>query len=145
MNATETKRRGRPAKARDDANVADAVEPAEHAESTLDAADAAFSPPRPPCPRCGTPRERSTKLLQAYGMSVLRCLPCHEVAIEGDAATNRYDIETARSGRPPMLATRAAALFAARRSNDPTPTFEDRGFAAAVAEDWDDRWTTLTD
>jgi hypothetical protein len=137
MSVAETKRRGRPAKAVDE-TVADV--------ETEEAVDAPPRPTTPPCPRCGRPVERSTTLLRAYGMTVQRCKPCHEVAIEGDDPNQRYDIDTAISGRPPLIASRAAALFASRRGDDPLPTPSFDGFDAAVASDWDDpRWTRITD
>lgn len=141
MNATETKRRGRPPRTRDDAQAE--IEPTPDADD--ETIESVPKPTGPPCPRCGRPQDRSTKLLKAYGMAVLRCVPCHDVAIEGDEPTNRFDINTAREGRPPVLASRAAALFASRHQNEPRPTYEDRGLAAALSDDWDDRWTTLTD
>lgn len=144
MSIAEAKRRGRPAKAA----AEDAVEPEapEAVEATEDAIETFLKPVTPPCPRCRKPLERSTKLLRAYGMAVLRCVSCHEVAIEGDDPANRWDVETARSGRPPLLATRAAILFASKHASDPLPPFDATGFEAAVASEWDDpRWTDLTD
>lgn len=143
MSIAETKRRGRPAKAAADANEPDAPEVAEADDAAI---ETFLKPTTPRCPRCGKPQDRSTKLLRAYGMNVLRCVPCHEVAIEGGDPASRYDIDTALSGRPPLLAVRAAALFAAKRNNDPVPSFDADGFDAAIVSEWDDvRWTKLTD
>jgi hypothetical protein len=141
MSTVEAKRKGRPPKARDEAAIEnDAPEVAEDSIETF------LKPTTPLCPRCRKPTERSTKLLRAYDMAVLRCVGCHEVAIEGDEPTNRYDIETAKSGRPPLLAARAAVLFASKRVSEPLPSFDAHGFDAAVTSEWDDpRWTTLND
>lgn len=140
MNATEPRRRGRPPRANDEA--ASVEEPTGPVATVI--VDEAAGPPTPNCPRCARPSRRSTRLLKAYDMSVLRCDRCRIVAIEGDAWDRWYDEETARAGSPPLIATRAAVLYTTRRSAEDAPAFDPDGFEAAICGDWGDpRWTEI--
>jgi hypothetical protein len=138
MSVAETKRRGRPAKIQGEDAAIETIEPED------DSPEFVVKPTTPPCPHCGKPVERSTTLLRVYEMNVLRCVGCQQVSIEGDGPYSWYDEATAKAGKPPLIASRAAAIFAAKRANDPLPSFDANGFEAAVSSEWDDpRWTHL--
>lgn len=134
--STDTKRRGRPPKRDAEDAVVDVVEAGEEAR-----------PPRPegpPCRRCGRPMLKSTSLLRRYEMVALKCDACREVSIEGDEPYMVYDTETAKSQNPPVIVSRAMAIYEQRRQvKPPAPEGYDPGYAA-MQSDWDDeRWTEI--
>lgn len=101
----------------------------------------------PPCPRCRRPTERTTRLFPQYETPVLRCPSCRQTKLENDGSidVNWFDIDTACSGRPPILLSRAAALYNARRRVSAPPPDHYDPLYEAMKSDWDDvRWSNTT-
>lgn len=144
MNSTEPKRRGRPPRDRSAETVPAVAEVEPEVEPEVEAvneAPARPAKPSTPCWRCGEPLQRSTMLLRAYGMAVLRCPRCRHVAVENDPRGEWRDEETAKTGRPPAIVARAAAIYAERHPFTPIPAAPASGADAAIQSEWADiRW-----
>jgi hypothetical protein len=139
MSSTDQKRRGRPPR---EAAVETPVVEVEHeVEPEHDEPAPSSAKPATPCWRCGKPLQRSTTLLKAYGMAVLRCPGCRHVAIEGDPRDEWRDEETAKAGRPPAVVARAASIHRERNPFTPLPGDARNGMEAAIHSEWGDaRW-----
>lgn len=136
--STETKRRGRPPKAR----VEDAAVESVDVDDQDDAVHVPVVPNGPPCPRCGQPMLRSTSLLRRYDMAAVQCKPCHHTFIEGD--NFYFDTDTAKSGNPPLIASRAMTLYETKNHVKPPRPARYDGAYEAMASDWEDeRWVEV--
>lgn len=144
MNSTEQKRRGRPRREAvvDTPSVETEPDACVEPETVIDETPARIEKHATPCWRCGKPLQRSTTILKAYGMAVLRCPRCRHVAVEGDPLDQWRDEDTAKAGRPPAVVARAASIYGERHPFQPAPNDAAHGDEAAVLSEWGDvRWT----
>lgn len=87
------------------------------------------------CIQCGGATERNDSLFKALGLSVVRCMKCRIVSIDGD--TMHYDLVSAGTGQ---LYRRALAYYETKHPTMPIPKTDDRLSDILASGLGDPRW-----